>query len=334
MSIADSVPLHPLRFLVVKTDDGVVLKRGSTELAVSGSGAASIIEELVAISKKGASRLDIFARFEPEDRGAIGDLLDALTASRLFVTGVPHEDAETNQDVWYWQFAHTRQELAHALSLANIVVVGRNGVTEQLVHSLCAAGVPQPKFVSDPRLDDAQRAKIPDSDPKSHTVWLAEKHEPPTCVVAASSFGNLRTLLDYNRYCIERGLRFLPILLQNSIGYVGPLVLPGETPCLECAHTRWNVGTSDAARHAVEDIPPDAQDVIGFHPAMPTLLGDLAALELTKLFGQGLPFRRLGAQLEMNMLIPRIDVRTLLKVPRCPACSPLKKRPRVAIRRS
>lgn len=332
--------LYPLRFFVVLSGDGVVVKRGSTEVAISGAGAVAVVEELTNIASRGATATEICEQFEPEDRAVVAALLDGLVASRLFVRDAPSssEAEEGNLDVWYWEHETTRAAAAQALNDANLVVVGLNGISEQLARSLRAVGARAPRLVRDARFDDrsmaSEAAGLFDTEPGSFESWLAEP-PAPSCVVATSPFGNLRALLDCNRACLERQQRFLPVWLQNSVGYVGPLVLPGETACLDCARTRWNAGLDDSlARAAVDDVPPDAQRLIGFHPAMASMLGDLAALELSRFFVRGLPLSRLGTHTEMHMLAPRLNVRPVLKLPRCPSCSPLKRRASVAVRRA
>jgi bacteriocin biosynthesis cyclodehydratase domain-containing protein len=341
---SDRELLRSLGFFVVPAQDGVVLKRGTTEVAVSGTGAAAAVEELVRVVGHGSTRDDIFSQFEQEDRPAIGALIDSLLASRLFQSGsandLPDGD-EGNVDVWYWQFEQTRAERIRALGAVSTVLVGNNSITRRLAQTLVAAGAPSPCLVDDPQLNFASLSETESASKGelfrlvARDAWLNEQNAQKQLVVAASEFGNLKALLDWNRICVERDHFFLPILLQNSIGYVGPLVFPGETACLDCVRARWNAGVEGThSRQAVEEVPPEAQRFIGFHPAMPSLLAELGALELTKFFGSGLPFRRAGVQIEVQMLMPRMTTRSILKVPRCPSCSPLRTRVSGSARRS
>jgi hypothetical protein len=65
------------------------------------------------------------------------------------------------------------------------------------------------------------------------------------------------------------------------------------------------------------------QSVAGFHPSMATILGDISSFEITRFYGGALPPRKPGTMLEVNLLAGSMTERRLLKVPRCPACSPL-----------
>ena len=322
---------------MIPTPDGVILKRGTTEVAISGTGAAGAVDELVKRVGQGSTRAALCAEFDPEDRPAIEALIDSLLASRLFRTGSesdPPDRDESNLDVWYWQFEQTRAERSRAMATITTVLVGNNAITRRIRQTLLAADGPAPWLVDDPTLNSLS---MPESEPEpagaparrlTRDAWLAEQPTEKQCLVAASEFGNLKALMEWNRLCVERDCFFLPILLQNSLGYLGPLVVPGETACLDCVRTRWNAGFDEAnqTRRAIEEVPAEGQRFIGFHPAMPALLGELGALELTKFFGPGLPHRKAGVQIEIDLLAPRMTTRNILKVPRCPSCSPLRTR--------
>lgn len=322
---------------MIPTHEGVVLKRGTTEIAISGAGAAGAVDELVRRVGQGSTREELCARFEAEDRPAIGALIDSLLESRLFRTGSetnPPARDERNIDVWYWQFQKTHAEMQLAMAATTTVLVGDNAITRRIQQTLLTADSPAPWLVDDPALNALglaeSEAALSGTPARRMTreAWLADAHAQKQCVVAASEFGNLSALLEWNRFCIERGHYFLPVLLQNSLGYIGPLVVPGESACLDCVRTRWNAGFDQAnhTRQALEEVPPEGQRFIGFHPAMPALLAELSALELTKFLGPGLPSRKAGVQIEMQMLGPRMTTRNILKVPRCPSCSPLRSR--------
>jgi hypothetical protein len=59
---------------------------------------------------------------------------------------------------------------------------------------------------------------------------------------------------------------------------------------------------------------------------MASVLGDIAAIELTKFYSRALPLWRVGVVMEVNLLAGRIDARKVLRVPRCGACSNLIRR--------
>ncbi|MFB3146853.1 MAG: hypothetical protein ACE1ZO_06975, partial [Nitrospirales bacterium] len=60
-----------------------------------------------------------------------------------------------------------------------------------------------------------------------------------------------------------------------------------------------------------------------FHPSMASILGDIAAMEMTKFYSQSMPLWNVGKLIEVNLLATRMTPRKVLKLPRCPVCSPL-----------
>src|SRR5262249_10319169 len=147
------------------------------------------------------------------------------------------------------------------------------------------------------------------------------------CIVATSDFGGLTSMRQWNEFCVTRNIHFFPVVLQNLVGYVGPLVVPGETPCFECVRARQNANIEDpTTRAAAEPHAFSSQHVIGFHPSMATILGDIAAVELGKFYGGWLASESVGSLIVVRLLVPSVTTHRVLKIPRCPVCSDLNKR--------
>jgi molybdopterin-synthase adenylyltransferase len=167
-------------------------------------------------------------------------------------------------------------------------------------------------------------------------VWDAKSLSPkPGCVIAASDFGCPDVIQEMNRVCVSAGIHFLPVVLADFIGYVGPFVIPGETPCFDCFLSREESNAPDfGLQRALRASAPDNHDTIGFHPSMASVLGDMAAIELTKFYSHenahaALPYHRVGHVIEVNLLLPELRGRRVLKLPRCPSCGSLSTRPPV-----
>jgi thiazole/oxazole-forming peptide maturase SagC family component len=159
--------------------------------------------------------------------------------------------------------------------------------------------------------------------PRSYREWIEELDpSASTCIVGTSDFGGAQLLRPWNRFCVERGCHFLPVLLQDLIGYVGPLVVPRETACFECARARQNsLMPNPAEARLLEQVAFEGQGVNGFHPAMAWIVGDIAAVELTKIYGGFVPRNGLGKLIEINLLGPQLTEHRVLKLPRCEVCS-------------
>ena len=325
--------LKALAAHVMDTDDGAILKRGCTELKIGGNGAAETLRKvLAATANGGATQSEICKLFTPSTAPVVRELIQQLLARRLLApveVSEPAVEKESPLDIFYWHFDAQAAQVAERLNRQSFTILGANYISRQLAASLTASGVDHVTIVDDPRLrnlrlfDKSGQLK-PDQWPAS-IRWKNEVDpEASGCVIATSDIGSQETLYEWNRSCLEHKRHFLPVALQDLIGYVGPLVVPGETACLECFRMRRNSHLNDSeSQRITEDSAFEGQGAIGFHPSMASILGDIAALELTKFYSGALPYPKVGTLIEVDMLETGLTSRKILKVPRCRACSSL-----------
>ncbi len=304
-------------------------------------GAIEIVAHILNLAdEKGLTREEIFNQFSPDDRQAVEHLIDMLLARRLLVPSEVTEPSpnipESSLDIFYWHFGVSTDQVTTRLNSRNLVIIGVNSISRRLISSLTDVGVENFQVVDDPCMrnpdlfDDEgnllEARWSPNlSEPMELREW--EDHIEPAsvnCIIAASDLGTHQGIRDWNAFCVKNRCHFLPVILQDLIGYVGPLVVPGETACYECLRQRQNAHMNDPeVQRASEIITSNGQKVVGFHPSMASILGDIAAFELTKLYSDVLPLRSIGNQIEVNLLTSKIMKRKVLKVPRCAVCSPL-----------
>ena len=142
--------------------------------------------------------------------------------------------------------------------------------------------------------------------------------------MSESGFGPLRA---WNELLLERELPFLPVVIDDLVAYVGPLVVPHQTACFECFLRRRYSNLDEAvAREAVE-LRQEGALVVALHPAISAVAAGAAALELSKFFLPWHSARQAGYLLTFNLLASRAGRHRVLRVPRCPACGSLKARP-------
>jgi bacteriocin biosynthesis cyclodehydratase domain-containing protein len=345
--------LRALRAQLIETDDGAILKRGRAEVKIRGARAAETVAAVVLAAADGATVDDICEQFAPPDRSAVERLVRELEARRFLVSSeedpAPNghsgpQGPESHLDLLYWHFGAQAEEVAKRLSERRITVVGVNYISRQLAAALAATGVGNVEIVdytllANLRLLDEQGA--PDAAqwpatvgaPTPYQAWT-ERLDPETlgCVVATTDFGGLQLLRSWNEFCVRHNCHFLPVALRDLVGYVGPLVVPGETACYECLRARQNSHLADpATRRATEAVAFEGQAVSGFHPSMASILGDIAALELVKFYA-GWPVPRIvGTLIEVNLLATEMAARKVLKMPRCRVCSPMLRHGTVAV---
>ncbi len=125
---------------------------------------------------------------------------------------------------------------------------------------------------------------------------------------------------------------FYPALLQNFVGYAGPLVIPQETACFACLQARQNSHSAGyAERRIAERHAFQGQATVAWHPAMLQALAAVAAFDLVK-FRNDIQWE-VGTLCELDLLAGSMTRRKVLKAPRCAVCSGLAHRPLVNIHR-
>lgn len=350
VSGADPVPSQMLRALpvqLVETSDGVVLKRGLSILKINGKGAAEVVSALLDFAQEPRTREELRSAFASRDHEAVDDLVEKLGQRRILVTwdGQLGEQlpAPDGLDIFYWNFGANPKLVAEQLGAARLTVLGINEVSQSLVGALAAGGVSDftvvdycllrnvSFFDSAGALRTARWGESPQA-PVPYRTWADEvQTDERRFVVATSDFGATPAIRQWNRFCVGNGWGFLPVILQDLIGYVGPLVIPGETACYECLRARQNSHMTDpAAVRAPETRVFEDQRLAGFHPSMARVVGELAAMELLK-FHSKLPMWRVGTMIEINLMAPSLTVRKVLKIPRCAVCSPTQLRAPVTL---
>lgn len=335
-----SMKLRTLPLQLIETDDGVLLKRGNTILNVNGQGAkVAVPVVLSSLALPGSTQEEVLQKFTGPDSTAVSQFIEKLVANKLAVpaesSDLPPTSQESHLDVFYWHFGESTAKVTERINRQRISILGVNHISQQLSLGLVTSGVENFEVIDDPALGNTRLLNEDGTyrfglgggsrQPKPLQNWK-EQTDPASvnCLVATSDFGGLALLRDWNQFCVENKVFFLPVVLQDQVGYVGPLVVPGETACLECLLVREQSHKTD--RQSLEKIDASAhegQSVVGFHPSMASILGDLAVFELTKFFSGVLPGRKVGTVLEVNLLSTRMTPRKVLKVPRCSVCSPL-----------
>jgi thiazole/oxazole-forming peptide maturase SagC family component len=318
----------PVQFL--KTDDGIILKRGITEIPIAHSLVAEVLRILLASPKdRGFTRSELMKDFHEADRPAVGNLVNKLIAHRFLVSEREYSAhstmSESNLEIFCWQLGRRASAVTERINAHRIAILGINSISSQVAVSLIKAGATNVAIIDCPplrnlkMLDNEGKLKSDEwpvclQQPIEFEQWAMEA-ESWECVVATSDIGWQQSMRDLNRLCVNHKRHFLPVVLQDLNGYVGPFVIPGESPCFECFHARQNSQQEHSPRHT------EGQAIVGFHPAMASIVADVAAFELIKFYGGPLPGYNIGAVIEINLLAARMTPRRLLKIPGCIVCS-------------
>ncbi len=242
---------------------------------------------------------------------------------------------ENPLDVFHWHFDPSLQTLARRLGTTRIAVVSINTLSQALLSSLRNSGFLHTQLIDHPHFRNEEmfsQMRQSNERPLAFDQWSQHSGwNSVDCIVVCSDIGGRDLLQSWNDLCLTHGKVFLPVVLENLIGYAGPIVIPHETACYECLIGRENSQLRDAlVRRAVERVAPAGRDVAGFHPTMVSVLANLAAFELVRFYGECFPGQRGGVLVEMNLLTTTVTTRRVLKLPRCPSCSPMRTVPSVS----
>ena len=309
------VPLRALPVERMATADALTLRRGCTTVRIDGEHAPEIVGAILDLAGAGGMTEDeLVGSFPPETQESIRSLVGALRARRLLLptdVGDSAAAAESPLDVFYWHFGLPDEPSPAPPGDELVVVAGRNRSSARLCELLDEAGFQELVVVDDDAgLDGREPAVV--------------------AAVSESGFGPMRA---WNELALERDVPFLPVVIDNLVAYVGPLVVPYETACLECfLRRRYSNLDESAAREAVE-LSADGAHVVGLHPAISAVAAGAAALELSKFFIPWRSAQQAGYLLTFNLLASRSGRHRVLKVPRCPGCSSLGARHPVAAAR-
>lgn len=323
---------------IIALSDGALVKRGGMEFRVNGTGVANALSLISSITqKRGVSLQELLDLFVPSSWIYVRELITKLKNRRLLVplrrTSSLSVPGENHLNVFLWHFGKTSDQVLARLNKVHIDIIGVNFISRQLALTLSSCDQGSFNVIDHPEHRNGhffnETGKLiehewPDR-LKRPLEWKDEAQlNTNRCMVVTSDFGGQTTLRQWNRLCIENKTPFLPLLLKNMIGYVGPFIVPGETACYECFSSRQISHMIDGAGNMSLD--HDAfknQRVCGFHPSMATILGDLAAFEIMRFYCNAIPGTKPGRLLEIDLLNSTMTERTVLKVPRCPVCSPL-----------
>lgn len=326
--------LKLLDLQAARFENGFVLKRGLTRVFLEAPQIETLIDRLVALTRRdqGATRGELIEAAEPADREMMQSLVEALETRRLLL---PAEDAaqtradDIHEGVFYWTFGTTAHSVRGALETRRLAVIGVNHIGTALAAALERSGFGEVRLVDHPlfrnvALGDAARDAAPFDE------W-ADADDLPDCLVVTTDFGGPALMDDWNAFCVDQGIYFYPVLLHDHVGQLGPLVIPGESACHACVRSRERAGATDFdLRHATDGEAYFAQHSFGFLRPMADAIAGLAATELIKFFSQALPGGNIGKLVEFDLLEPALTTRRVLKAPRCPVCSTVRREPTAA----
>lgn len=323
-------------FQIIETYNSIIIKRGRIEVKISGDNIAEVLQTIIKkINNGGATKAEICELFEEQHRPAVAMLIDGLVKRRLLIPPTQQiSKDETELDIFRWHFEDEVIGRIDDLKSKNIVIIGINSISYQLEKSLRNSGFERIIIVDYPMLRSTRfsgRLENPTFSTEPVDYKKLENNIKPNdidCVIATCDFGAIPQLRRWNEFCIEQNIIFLPIILQDLIGYIGPIVVPDQTACFECLLSRRNANIGNSDLNDLSEMTFfEMQKVIGYHPIMASILADIATMELIKFYGAIGGILNVGKLIRINMLASQLDSHHIMRIPKCKTCSKLNKRP-------
>jgi len=291
------LPLLAPWYRLVEEGDAVVLEHAHRAVVLEGRAARSLLPRLLPLLDGTRTVEGLSGALGPGTAEAVGKALALLAAEGLLVPGPRPggpadavEAAERLAAVSTVPPALVRERLA----AAQVAVLGSAG--EEAARLLQCAGVGGVERLLGPEASGAD------------------------AVLVAPSAGELELLEAWNRAALARPVPWLQLLpFDGRLAAVGPLYLPGETACWTCYRLRR------AGCLGYGALAPVLETSLAGAPAGPALAAAAAALAADLLL-RWLALRDPRMPGMLHALVDdgglRLDAHHVLRVPRCPDCSP------------
>jgi len=307
VSEPDRVPERPLLkpwYRLAPVEGGLLLEHGRTVVVFGGAAATTLLPALLPLLDGTRTSAEIVAVVGVQVEAAVERALRLLAENELLTAG-PRLDADAGgrRDVVESLVAtagssSTMAELAERLAAARIRVLGRGHLAAPLARLLHLS-----------RIDDVTRLEPERQD-----------SEPAGLVVVAPGAGEHDLTPEWNQRALRDGGAWIPIGdFDGRTVSVGPLIVPHESPCYTCLQLRRDSTSGCAGELArFRDVPVRAVA----RPAVLAAAAALAAEVVVRWIAAADP--SLPGTLVTLETTPqlRVESHVVLRVPRCPACSP------------
>jgi bacteriocin biosynthesis cyclodehydratase domain-containing protein len=296
---AARVPSRPLLapwYRVVGDGDRLLLEHAQSLVVLEGAAVHTLLPALLPLLD-GTQGVDQLAeRLGEAARPAIVAALELLAERGLVIDG-PDAPLRLREAAHAVAAAYglAPAVAAERLGAASVALVGGNRSLVEVARLLCAAGVVEVRRSS----------------------WRGRGRADLTVVAPAPD--ELDRLHAWNRLALDRGIRWLLIRpFDGRFASVGPLIVPGQSCCYECALLRRgaNAGYPDELDD-VEAAPLAATADAGFQSLT---AGVAAHVAVRWVAGRDTTLPGVLFTLEAQPAL-KLDEHLVLRVPRCEACS-------------
>jgi bacteriocin biosynthesis cyclodehydratase domain-containing protein len=292
-----TVPERPLLVpwcRLVEDGDRLLLERARSVVVLEGGAVRTLLPELLPLLDGSRTREEIDGALGGAARTAVDQALEVLTANALIVEG----GAETSRGAAAVAAAYGLgpAEAGRRLREARIALVGESRLGRTVMRLLGRSGIGSVERLG----------------------WEPESAFDLAVVAPApSEAGRLES---WNAAALEQGARWVAVRpFDGAATTIGPLVVPGESPCHTCLLLRLGGQLeygSDFAR--IERTPLRVE---AGAPLETIAAGVAAHLVIDWIGGHDTRLPGLVHVIESGPPLV-LSAHPILRVPRCPACSP------------
>jgi bacteriocin biosynthesis cyclodehydratase domain-containing protein len=279
---------------LVEDGDRLLLERARSVVVLGGGAVRTLLPELLPLLDGSRTREEIDRSLGGAASTAVDQVLEVLAANALIVEG----GAEASRGAVAVAAAHGigPAEAGRRLREARVGVVGKSRLGRSVMRLLGRCGIGSVERVG----------------------WQPES--PFDLAVVAPAASEAGRLESWNAIALELGMRWLVVRpFDGATTTIGPLVVPGESPCHTCLVLRLGGHLEYGP-----DFPRIERTPLRVEAGAPleTIAAGVAAqLVVGWIGGHDTRLPGLVHVLESGPPLA-LSAHPLLRVPRCPACSP------------
>ncbi|MGE5580724.1 MAG: TOMM precursor leader peptide-binding protein [Bacillota bacterium] len=363
-----SRPRIPKHWNVVPMPDGRIQVRSAHKTVLLGGKSVSAVGKLLSLLDGTRQLPDILAEFPDIPASEVLGTLRRLAERGLVEAAPDPEAAGAGdgylygaQKTLFQLSSRNSAESQETLAKSRVAVFGLGGVGSWAVLALARAGIggitgvdpgvverSLPAVSALYRTDDVGQDRATALGERLREAWPSVQYtaaatdlgerESVTPFVARSSLAlvcmdtpEVAAYRAVNAASLEAGVPWLRAAVDGFEAQLGPTVIPGETACYSCYELRsranWPYYDENAA---FEDYLASERPRIDYGglSSIAGLIGNLAALEVTKLLAGFMPPLTTGKFITFHVVTLDYQSHDVLKLPRCPSCSVIALRPK------
>jgi bacteriocin biosynthesis cyclodehydratase domain-containing protein len=360
------VPLHGQRLMFTTGHESVVMSGESVSnllplLLPQLDGTRTVEEVVEALSPSVAGHVVVEALRLLHSKGlledAFGEMSDRLPQA--------FRDRLSHQLTFFSLVGEDKYKYQERLFGAKVTIIGAGGLGAASIENLASAGVGELVCVDERSVSPADQifassfeaghvnqkrvcavadllaARHPglkfvgvDAQPRTPNDLLRLIAGSATVIVCGEAPSTPLWRL-VNEACLSAEIPWIRAYVHNTKGFVGPCVIPFQSPCYTCFELRMksNVTSLDEymAFEAYREHGEHAGAEVGLLNATVHLISGYACVEAVKLITRFAYPPTCGQLHAIDFLTFEVSRHEILKLPRCPACGPLRKRPQMKI---